>query len=108
MASYVLIEQVVKPGRTAEVQQIMRRVWSELLEFPGCQGVRIFADPDLADRLVLLMRWARAEDFDRYQQWRAETGVAEQILSRLDGVTMRRLDHLDAIFPDGTLRPGEL
>lgn len=101
MSSYILIEQSVKAGKMAELQEIMRENWPALLKFPGNEGVRIFKDPDCSDRLVLLMRWANSDDFNKYQTWRAETGMAKLILERLDHVSIRPLTHIDQIFPEG-------
>ncbi|MBY3988712.1 hypothetical protein HQO84_22875 [Rhodococcus fascians] len=99
MSSYFLIEQSVRAGKMAELQEIMRKSWPALLNFPGNEGVRIFKDPDCSDRLVLLMRWTNSDDFSKYQTWRNETGTAKLILDRLDHVSIRPLDHIDLIFP---------
>lgn len=101
MSTYVLIEQSVKPGQMASLRDIIRRSLPALLDFPGNEGVRLFEDPKHADRLVLLMRWANADDFDKYQDWRRDTGAAAHVHERLNSVVLRSLVHLDRLFDEG-------
>ncbi|MDT5117093.1 MAG: hypothetical protein QOE30_2832 [Mycobacterium sp.] len=47
--------------------------------FEGNDGLALYQDKADPRRVSLQMRWRTLEDFDRYLQWRTETGMIARI-----------------------------
>ncbi|WP_198971904.1 putative quinol monooxygenase [Xylophilus sp. ASV27] len=79
MACQVVIELKAQPGSANVLRDWMRDKLPGTRGFDGCIAVlptRSQEDPSL---IVLLEQWASRQHFEKYLEWRVQTGVVEEL-----------------------------
>lgn len=92
----VLLEANVKPECVDEVKAFLKEALPDTRAYDGCQGVDIYGNLDESTNLVFYERWDSREHYQKYLNWRAETGVLDQMASKLTGPpNIRYYDRVD-------------
>lgn len=79
MTVVVTFEVAVTPAHRAELTRFMEGVAPETRAYAGCLGVEMLVDIDDPGHVILHQRWASAEAYEHYRQWRRSTGFIDRI-----------------------------
>lgn len=97
MSVVVLLEMQVKPEAVAEVKASLKAILPDTRSYAGCQGIDIYSNLDNGGNLVFYERWESRDHYQKYLNWRTETGVLSQLVSKLAGPpNIRYFDRVDA------------
>lgn len=74
----------------SEGATLVRNVFKERLpsvtrKYDGCESIHLYADPNDANHLFLVERWASREHYDKYREWAMAQPGTEELLAVLDG-----------------------
>ncbi|MGE4092754.1 MAG: putative quinol monooxygenase [Candidatus Binatia bacterium] len=83
MSVVVLLEIQVKPEAVNEVKGFLKQVLPDTRAYAGCQGIDIYSNADEPGNMVFYERWDSRDHYQRYLAWRTETGVLDQLTSKL-------------------------
>ena len=65
--------------------------------YDGCQGIDAYFNVDNPGNMVVVEQWESRGHYEKYQQWRTETGVMNQAVSMLTGPpSIRYFERADA------------
>ena len=81
----VLLEIQVKPECVEEVKAFMKEALPDTRGYDGCQGLDVYGNLDESTNLVFYERWDSRDHYQKYLNWRTETGVLDQLVSKLVG-----------------------
>ena len=70
------------PGGCAPILEFLSQILPDTRAFDGCQGLRVYEEGD-GEALVFIEYWDSAEHYQRYLDWRTETGVLNQLVDLL-------------------------
>ncbi len=97
MSVMVLLEMQVKPEAVEEVKASLKTILPDTRSYAGCQGIDIYSNLDNGGNLVFYERWDSRDHYQKYLNWRTETGVLSQLVAKLSGPpNIRYFDHVDA------------
>ena len=71
----VLLEIQVKPECVEEVKAFLKEVLPDTRAYAGCQGIDIYGNLDESTNLVFYERWDTRDHYQKYLNWRTETGA---------------------------------
>ena len=92
----VLLEIQVKPECVEEVKAFLKEVLPDTRAYAGCQGIDIYGNLDESTNLVFYERWDTRDHYQKYLNWRTETGALEQLGAKLAGPpSIRYYDRID-------------
>ncbi len=92
----VLLEVQVKPECVEEVKAFLKEALPDTRAYDGCQGIDIYGNLDESSNLVFYERWDSREHYQKYLNWRTETGAFEQLGSKLASPpSIRYYDRVD-------------
>ena len=93
----VILDMKVKKEAVADLRAGLKEMLPDTRAYDGCQGVDIYEDLDTSGHLVFYERWDSKEHYQRYLNWRTETGAMEQLGKALDGEpSIKYFDRVDA------------
>lgn len=96
MSVVVLLEMQVKPEAVNEVKAALKDILPDTRSYAGCQGIDIYSNLDNGGNLVFYERWDSRDHYQKYLNWRTETGVLSQLVSKLAGPpNIRYFDRVD-------------
>ena len=52
-------------------------------DFEGCESINMYQNQDDPTAFVLVEQWTSPENYDRYVQWRSETGSLKELFAQL-------------------------
>jgi len=81
----VLIEGQAKPDKIADIKSWMAKVLPDGRSYDGCQGVDAVFNMDDPGNFVVVQQWESRGHYDKYLQWRADTGEVDKLVSMLTG-----------------------
>ena len=84
MASIVIAEFPARSDTVEAVGEALRQALPVTRAYDGCQSLVTWFEPD-SMTYVLFEDWASFDHYDRYLEWRMETGLAELLEPLLDG-----------------------
>lgn len=85
MSTVVLLEIQVKPEEINAVKAMLKEVLPDTRAYAGCQGIDIYGNLDDNGNLVFYERWASRDHYQKYLNWRMETGVLDKLGAKLAG-----------------------
>ncbi|QKT08471.1 antibiotic biosynthesis monooxygenase [Gordonia sp. X0973] len=85
MGVQVAIDLPAKKGKFDELREWMVNHIAGTRNFNGNMVVESWRNQDKPDSIFLLEKWESRADFEKYLQWREETGVITELLELLDG-----------------------
>jgi quinol monooxygenase YgiN len=85
MSTVVLLEMQVKPEAVNEVKAFFKEILPDTRAYAGCQGLDVYGNLDDGGNIVLYERWESRDHYQKYLNWRTETGALNQLVSKLAG-----------------------
>ncbi|MBI3248894.1 MAG: antibiotic biosynthesis monooxygenase [Deltaproteobacteria bacterium] len=85
MSVVVLLEMQVKPEAVNEVKAALKDILPDTRAYAGCQGIDIYGNLDNGGNLVFYERWDSRDHYQKYLNWRTETGVLSKLVANLTG-----------------------
>lgn len=97
MGTLVLLEATAKADSVKELEEFLRSRLPETRAYDGCQGITAHRSDDDERILVMVEHWDSKDHYQRYLDWRTETGVLAELVGMLEGEpTIRTFDAVDA------------
>jgi len=97
MSTMVLLEMQVKPEAVNEVKAMLKQILPDTRAYAGCQGVDIYGNLDDGGNLVFYERWDSRDHYQKYLNWRTETGALAKLSDKLAGPPkIRYYERVDA------------
>ena len=74
----------LKPGEEGcqPILDFIAGILPDTRAFEGCQSLKVYVEGD-ADAIVFIEYWDSAEHYQRYLDWRTETGVLNELVKIL-------------------------
>lgn len=91
MAIQVILELQAKEGKAEALKGYFAEILPDTRRYDGCINIDILSNLDNPNDLVAYETWESPAAYQRYFNWRAETGVFENLTEMLDGVPKKRL-----------------
>ncbi len=85
MSILVLREGQIQSDKIADMKSYLIQVVPDTRSYDGCQGIDVYFNMDNPGNMVVLQQWESRGHFDKYLQWRKETGVFAKSVSMLTG-----------------------
>ena len=85
MSILVLLEGQVQPNKIVEMKSYMKKELPDTRSYDGCQGVDVHFNLDDPENMVVMEQWESRGHYDKYLQWRTETGVLAKNVTMLTG-----------------------
>ena len=96
MSILILREGQIQPDKITEMKAYLLQIVPETRSYDGCQGVDVYYSMDNPGDMVVLQQWESRDHFEKYQQWREETGVFAKSVSMLTGpLSTRYFERVD-------------
>jgi quinol monooxygenase YgiN len=83
MSTVVLLEMQVKPEAVNEMKALLKKILPDTRAYAGCQGLDIYSNLDDNGNLVFYERWESRDHYQKYLNWRTETGLLDQLGPKL-------------------------
>jgi quinol monooxygenase YgiN len=98
MKALVIAELPARPDGVADVEAALRAALPDTRAFEGCISVDVYFEPSTST-FILVEDWESHDHYDRYMNWRMETGLADLLEPLLAGGTaglfVRKFDNTD-------------
>lgn len=91
MATTVILEVPVQPGKTDELISTFNEILPDTRSFKGCQSVTVHRDTTNPDTLLLIEHWDSAEDHAAYSEWRKNSGTLGPLMALAAGRPATRI-----------------
>jgi quinol monooxygenase YgiN len=85
MACQVILEFHVKDDCIEKARTWLKRILPDTRAFDGCISIAVVQNQDDQTGLVVLEQWVTRQHYERYLQWRTETGVLDELIAMLSG-----------------------
>ena len=102
MSFVVVAKFPCKPGQAEAMEGLFRAALSETRAFQGCERIDVVFN-DAANTYLLVEYWDLETSYNRYLQWRTDTGIADALAPIIEGgwegilASVNRLDELKQI-----------
>ena len=83
MSTFVLIGGQGKPDKIADIKSWMTEVLPHGRSYDGCQGVDALFNMDDPGNFVVMQQWESRGHYEKYLQWRSDTGGVARLVSML-------------------------
>lgn len=90
MSILVLREGQIQSDKIADMKSYLAQIVPDTRSYDGCQGIDVYFNMDNPGNMVVLQQWESRGHFDKYLQWRKETGVFAKSVSMLTGPLITR------------------
>jgi quinol monooxygenase YgiN len=84
MQNLVIVEFPAAPGKLDELLATMKAALVDTRAFDGCLSITSFVEEGTST-LMLIEDWESMAHYEKYAQWRAETGLVAVMDPLLDG-----------------------
>lgn len=74
-----------KPGLGKDLLEAFKTALTDTRAFPGCLSVATYTSATNPDDIVLIEEWDARDSQIKYMQWRADTGMSQQLAPLLAG-----------------------
>lgn len=85
MACQVTLEFKVKQDCIEKLRTWMREVLPDTRGYDGCISISLVQDQDDPTAFAAIEQWDTRQHYEKYRQWRNETGVLEDLIAMMDG-----------------------
>ena len=82
MSTLVLVEAKVKDGSADALEALMTKILPDTRSYDGCERITVNFD-EARGTIVLIENWGSETQYQKYLDWRKETGVLDEIVSHL-------------------------
>ena len=74
----------IKAGKMREATDLLMQVLPETRAYEGCISLQLFLDEE-TDTYTLIEDWKSLADYNKYVEWRMETGVFDMFDPLIEG-----------------------
>ncbi len=85
MSCQVLIEFRAREERIDAMLKWLRDILPDTRAREGCVAVAVTRDQDNPTRFAFVEQWASRQHYERYFEWRRQTGVLDELATMVDG-----------------------
>ncbi len=85
MSTLVLLEGQVQPDNIADMKSFLAQIFPDTRSYDGCQGIDVHFNMDDPGNMIMVEQWESRSHYEKYLQWRTETGVIDKLVSLLSG-----------------------
>jgi quinol monooxygenase YgiN len=97
MTCQVLLEFKLKPGNRDKLVAWMRKILPDTRSYEGCVGLHLTQNQDDRDSFIVVEQWDSRAHYEKYFQWRSESGILAELADMLDGApSIRYCDYCGA------------
>lgn len=95
MNTHVVTEFTTRPGRAADLIEILTEVLPDSLAHDGCEAISLRHNQDDPTNIVSFTEWASRRHYDDYLAWRTEAGLTDEIGDMLiEPMSIRYFDEI--------------
>jgi quinol monooxygenase YgiN len=88
MTCQVILELKANPAAIESLRKWLKEILPDTRAYDGCVNVEVVQDQSDATSLVIMEKWYSRQHYERYLQWRTETGI----LTKLETMTTGELE----------------
>jgi quinol monooxygenase YgiN len=99
MTCTVVLEIRVKPEHADGMSEAFKGLFPDTRSYDGCIGLYATRNMDDPQNFAIVETWESREKYEKYFDWRVETGVIEQVKGMLvegTDINLRFFDRLGA------------
>ncbi len=85
MATTVILEAKTKSGTGNDVLAKLKELLPDTRSYDGCLSLDVYQQQDDSDTVVMVEQWESKSHYQKYLDWRMETGVFAQLVEALEG-----------------------
>ena len=75
----VVVHWAIKPDQTASFVNTLTKMFAETRSHEGFRSIRLLRGADASDQSVMIQEWDDKETFQKYAQFRNDTGGAKTL-----------------------------
>ena len=97
MSIIVTVEFQTQPDKTQDLKVALKGALPDTRAYDGCEKVVATTNSDDPAQVVLVEKWASRPQYEKYLQWRVDTGLLDAIGPMLTGPpAIKYLEEFDA------------
>ena len=85
MPVIVVLELKAKPGTGDNVVPFFKQILPDTRSYDGCISVEFIQNQDDPDTLIAYERWETREHYEKYFEWRTQSGTLAPLAPLLEG-----------------------
>ena len=97
MSVYVLLEAQVKPESANDFREAIAGIIHETRAYDGCEMMEYTVNQDDPTNVVFVEKWETREKYEKYFNWRVETGALNAIMPMLSAEPAKRYLNIDSM-----------
>jgi quinol monooxygenase YgiN len=94
MTTTVILEIKTNPGTSGDMLALLTDILPDTRSYDGCLGANTFQGQDDADTLIIISSWESKGHFEKYLDWRKESGVFDRFAAMIQGPPSTRFFNL--------------
>lgn len=85
MTCQVVLEFKTKADAIEDMSNYLREILVDTRGYDGCVGLHVTQDLDDPTKFAAVEQWDSRAHYEKYFQWRVDTGVVEKMATMMDG-----------------------
>ena len=85
MTCQVILEVKVKQECMEKFQSWMREILPDTRGYDGCISLSVTQNQDDTSAIAIIEQWDTRQHYEKYLQWRTETGALDALTELIDG-----------------------
>ena len=96
MSVMVLVDTQIKSEEISNMKSILDEILPDTRAYDGCQSLDVYFNMDDTGNMVMVECWDSRAHYEKYLNWRTETGVMEKVIAMLaEPPSIRYFDKTD-------------
>tara|TARA_B100000959_G_scaffold237535_1_gene256912 strand:- start:582 stop:911 length:330 start_codon:yes stop_codon:yes gene_type:complete len=95
---FVNLQLKIKQGLESECVTEVNKILPDTRSFDGCHALYFVQNQEDLSNLEFFSKWDSKEHYDKYVQWRVDSGVMEELDKYFDGEPVWRFFDLKSEF----------
>jgi len=84
MSFVAVVKFPCKPGQAQALEDLFHSALADTRDFQGCERIDVVFNEG-ANTYLLVEYWDHEASYDRYLQWRTDTGIADALAPIIEG-----------------------
>lgn len=85
MTCQVILEFRVKQDCIEKLRSWMQKILPGTRGFDGCNTIYLIQNQDTPTGIMVVEQWVSRQHYEKYLQWRIETGIMAELTGMMDG-----------------------
>ncbi|HSG15350.1 MAG TPA: putative quinol monooxygenase [Anaerolineae bacterium] len=85
MPCHVIVEFQAAPAQAEALKALLKEALPDTRAYDGCQSLSEYHNQEDAGNIVLVESWVSREHYDKYLNWRVESGMLDKVGPLLTG-----------------------